>query len=369
MYDGPAVPAIQALPDEERTTITDTVRIGVVGAGENSIRQHIPKLLEIDGVSIVSVANRTKTSSQRVADSFGIQTVYEDWQALVADPRVDAIVVGTWPNLHHPVTMQALAHDKHVLCEARMAMNGDEARQMLQASRRKPHLVCHLVPSPLTLHVDESVKSLIAEGFTGEPIAIDVVHRTGEFPDPSAPLHWRQDERLSGKNILTVGIWYESIMRWAGTARAVTAVGKVVVPTRADDQGARSVVIPDHIDIIAAMKSGAQLSMQMSSVTGLGEKIGATIFGTEGTVHFDGTSLNVGRKGDQELQPFEIPEGEGRGWRVEEDFIAAIRGEGRPALTDFETGVRYMEFTDAVWQSMEERVTVSLPSGETGVER
>lgn len=340
--------------------------MGVVGAGANSVRTHIPNLLEMEAVTVVSVANRSRSSSQRVADRFGIETVHDDWQSLVADPGIDAVVVGTWPNMHHPVTLAALDEGKHVLCEARMAMDADQAREMLEAANRHPGLVSQLVPSPITLVVDEPVTRLLEEGHTGELIAIDVTHRTGEFADPNAPLSWRQDERLSGHNILTVGIWYEAIMRWVGPASDVTAVGKVVVPRRSDGEEIRDVVIPDHVDIVATMSNGAQLSMQMSSVTGLGAEVGATIFGTEGTIHFDGKSLTVGTREDDAMQPFEIPEGEVRGWRVEEDFIAAIRGEGEPALTDFKTGVRYMEFTDAVWRSMAEGLTVSLPSVETG---
>lgn len=353
-------------PGQERTNITDIIRVGLVGAGENSVRQHIPNLLAIDGVTLVAVANRTIESSRRVADTFRIPTVHEDWTELVADPEVNAVVIGTWPNLHHPVTLAAHDAGKHVLCEARMAMNSREAREMLDSANAHSELVSHLVPAPLTLRVDNSIVRLIGEGLTGDLVLVNVVHRGGEFADPSARLHWRQDERLSGNNIMTLGIWYESVMRWVGVAREVTAVGKVVVATRTDEQGQHEVMIPDHLDVIATMEDGAQLTMQMSTVTGLGGQIGATIFGTEGTIHFNGTSLNVGRKGDQELQPFEIPEGEGRGWRVEEDFIAAIRGEGKPALTDFETGVRYMEFTDAVWRSMHEGVTVPLPLEETG---
>lgn len=365
MYDGSAVRSFQA-PGRERTSITDIIRVGFVGAGENSVRHHIPNLLAIDEVSLVAVANRTSESSRRVAESFDIPTIYEDWRDLVADPGVDAVVIGTWPNMHHPVTLAAHQAGKHVLCEARMAMNSREAEEMLDSANAHSELVSHLVPAPLTLGVDDSVIRLIRGGFAGGLVLIDVTHRTGDFSDPSARLHWRQDERLSGNNILTLGIWYESIMRWAGVAREVTAVGKVVVDTREDELGPHEVVIPDHLDVIATMEMGAQLRMQMSSVTGMSNHIGATIFGTEGTIHFDGTNLSVGRRGDQELQPFEIPEGEGRGWRVEEDFIAAIRGEGEPAFTDFETGVKYMEFTDAVWRSMEDKVTVSLPLGRTG---
>jgi predicted dehydrogenase len=55
-----------------------TIRVGVVGAGGNTRLHHIPKLKKIDGVEVVSVANRSRASSERVAKEFGIPRVHED---------------------------------------------------------------------------------------------------------------------------------------------------------------------------------------------------------------------------------------------------------------------------------------------------
>jgi hypothetical protein len=49
------------------------------------------------------------------------------------------------------------------------------------------------------------------------------------------------------------------------------------------------------------------------------------------------------------------------GWRVEEEFIRAIRGEEPVQFTDFGSGVRYMEFTEAIARSLESALPVSLP--------
>ena len=99
----------------------ETVRIGVVGAGDATRSGHIPKFRAIEGVEVVGVVNRSRQSSQRVADELGIPTVYENWRDLVADPDIDAVFIGTWPHMHRPVVLGALEHDKHVLTEARFA--------------------------------------------------------------------------------------------------------------------------------------------------------------------------------------------------------------------------------------------------------
>src|SRR5262249_39945751 len=152
-------------------------------------------------------------SSERVAKEFGIPKVYEDWRDLVRAADVDAVCIGTWPYLHCAITEEALAQGKHVLCEARMAMDAAEGRRMLAAARRASHLVTQLVPAPHTLEVDASIVKLLAERYVGDVLAVDVQSSGGQFVEPDAPFHWRQDSSLSGVNVLNMGIWYEAMMR------------------------------------------------------------------------------------------------------------------------------------------------------------
>ena len=126
----------------------DVIRVGIVGAGNITIAKHIPGFQAIDGVEIIGVCNRSRESSERVSSRFGIPKVYDRWWELVEDPETNAIVIGTWPYMHCPVTLAALAADKHVICQARMAMNAREAHAMLDASRARPHLVTQVVPAP-----------------------------------------------------------------------------------------------------------------------------------------------------------------------------------------------------------------------------
>src|SRR5688572_25670292 len=100
-----------------------SLRIGIVGLGANTRQRHVPGLLACGDVEIAAVCNRRAESTAAAARELGISRTFEHWQDLVADPGLDAVVVGTWPNLHCAVTLAAIAHGKHVLCEARMARN------------------------------------------------------------------------------------------------------------------------------------------------------------------------------------------------------------------------------------------------------
>jgi len=341
-------------------TISIPLRVGVIGAGANTRTKHIPGLQTIDGVEVVAVCNRSRESGQRVADKLGIPRVMADWQALIGDPAIDAVVIGTWPYMHRLLTVAALEAGKHVMCEARMAMDASEARAMFEASRRHPHLVAQIVPSPFSLRVDRTIQRLLAEGWLGDVLAVEI--RAGnDFIDRHGPFHWWHDKDLSGLNIMSVGIWYEALMRWVGVATRVTATGKTFVPARVDGAGRRREVrIPDHIDVLADLACGAQAHIQVSSVTGLGGPPAATLYGSEGTLRFVQNKLYAGRRGDSELAEIDIPASEAGGWRVEEEFVNAIRGLEPITHTDFLTGLKYMEFTEAVNVSLAEGRSVAV---------
>ena len=151
-----------------------------------------------------------------------------------------------------------------------------------------------------------------------------------------------------------MGIWYEAMMRWLGPAHRVTAMTKVAVPRRKDASGAmREVKVPDHAEILVTFGSGAVGHLRFSSVTALAPPPEAWIFGSEGTIRLEADAKRVsgGRRGDAALKEIAIPVDQRIGWRVEEEFVNAIRGREKVARTNFEDGVRYMAFTEAVSKS------------------
>src|SRR5438874_12829533 len=106
------------------------IRIAIIGAGQVTRARHLPGLRAIPGVRIVGVCNQRRESAGRVAREFSIPKVYGGWEAVVDDPGVDAILIGAWPNVHCPVTLNAFDAGKHVLTQPRMAMNAREAQRL-----------------------------------------------------------------------------------------------------------------------------------------------------------------------------------------------------------------------------------------------
>jgi predicted dehydrogenase len=348
------------------------IRIGLIGAGANTRSRHIPGLRAIPDVEIVVVCNRRAESTTAVAADFAIPRTAATWEQVVDDPEVDAVVIGTWPYLHCPITLAALAAGKHVLTEARLALSAAEAHRMLAATRAHPGLVAQVVPSPFGLKAGGVIRAQIEAGYLGELREVLVVHRGGALADPHAPMSWRQDAGLSGVNMLTLGILHETLLRWVPPPVRVLAQAHAFIPARTDpDSGIlREVGTPDSVQVLAALEGGARAVYQFSAVTPFGQEMSITLAGSAGVLHYDlleerltGSSRTAGEEpgSNRPVRVIDVPPEQAGSWRVEADFIDSIR-EGKPVrLTDFATGVKYMEFTEAVARSARTGLPVSLP--------
>ncbi|MEX2599327.1 MAG: Gfo/Idh/MocA family oxidoreductase [Dehalococcoidia bacterium] len=341
----------------------DTIRIGIVGAGRNTVRSHIPGFRAMPNVEIVSVCNRSRESGERVAKEHGIPNVYDHWTELVDADDTDAICIGTWPYMHCPITLRTLERGKHVLCEARMAMNASEAHAMLDAARSHPELIAQLAPTRNSLEVDPIMRELLAEKFLGRLLVIDVQVSAHTFSDADSLMHWRHDRALTGFNMMNLGQWSETLTRWFGPASRVMATTRVHNPYRRDASGMQRIAtVPDHVEVVCDMVCGAQARYQVSEVTGFATPA-VWMYGSEGTLKFDVDQrvLYGARKGESELRLIDMPKEKRGGWRVEETFINAIRGVEPVTFATFEEGVAYMEFTEAVARSAQDGTVVSLP--------
>jgi predicted dehydrogenase len=359
--------APRGLSAQERRPATpaarDRIRVGIIGAGGIVGSTHIPGLRRMAGVEIVAVANRSLESSRRAADEFGIPGAYADWEQLLAADGIDAVLIGTWPYMHRTITLAALDSGRHVLCQARMANNTAEAREMLAASQRHSNLVCQLVPTSGSYRIDRALQGLLTDGAVGQVLSVEVQMLQRGFADFGGELDWRHDPEFSGINVLNVGGTYESVLRWLGPGNRVLAKTRVQVPTRRDEQGLqRATTMPDHVEVLYELGNGAPVHMKFSETTGLSRGNDIWIFGSEGTIHVDNEqNIFVGRRGERDLTAHpNPPEGQAR-HRVEEEFINAIRGIEPVALNTFDIGVRYMEWTEAIHRSAASGAVVNLP--------
>jgi len=178
-------------------TVLADVRWGIIGAGDVCEVKSGPALQRAAGSSLVAVMRRDGAKAADFARRHGVPKWYDDADALIADPDINAIYVATPPAAHADITARAAAAGKPVYVEKPMARTHAECLAMLQACsaagvklfvayyrRRLPNIL--------------KVKALLRDGVIGELLHVDVRLSKPLGPAARDPANWRVDPVLAG---------------------------------------------------------------------------------------------------------------------------------------------------------------------------
>jgi predicted dehydrogenase len=157
---------------------------------------------------------------------------------------------------------------------------------------------------------------------------------------------------LSGVNVMALGIVYEMMARWLGQASAVQARARLREPLRPTPRGDVGADVPDEVSVLADFPNDVTATIEMATFATAGDRNEVRLLGTRGTLVAD-----LGAERLQLVAPdgatteLQIRPDERGDWRVEAEFVEAIRRGTTVRLTDFRSGVGYMAFTDAAVRS------------------
>jgi predicted dehydrogenase len=360
------------------------VRVAIIGAGAVSDYHHVPAIRLDPRAELVGVCDSSPELLARRRSEWGCDNVTTDFEALCADPNVDAVVIATPNFTHRDIALAAARNGKHVMCEKPLGLNADEVRQMYHACRDAG--VVHM--TAFTYRFAPSMRymrHLATSGALGE-----LRHfRSQRFLDwPETSWGWRQYKDKAGAGDLfdmTIHRIDFAIDLLGPLARLCGAVARFAPRDRtATGDACPPSEVDDWSSLIGEFQQGATGVWEGTTLAkgygfkGFGHEW-AEINGSEGTavyrLHMP-NQIMVGKTG-QDLAPVDVPaeflkpEGSPRDPSQGEpatvfrydlmwEFVSAIV-EGREAVPSFYDGLRAQVVADSVLRSHAERRWVDIP--------
>ncbi|MEO2045452.1 MAG: Gfo/Idh/MocA family oxidoreductase [Pirellulales bacterium] len=202
--------------------------IGVIGCGFVGRGAHVPSIANIEGARLVAIADVDEKRRNKAAKKHKVESAYDDYNKLINDQQVDAVIVALPTPLHVPASLAALEAGKHVICEMPLAPSLEEADQLIDAASRSRIV---LMPS-LTFRFTSNyvkAKEMITQGVLGNPTG--VLYR--EFiPASDLASQWPADCWMwqiekSGGPLFTLSVWSIDLIRWLFDTE-ITSVEPVV---------------------------------------------------------------------------------------------------------------------------------------------
>jgi 1,5-anhydro-D-fructose reductase (1,5-anhydro-D-mannitol-forming) len=187
------------------------VRFGIGGFGLHAVKRLMPGFANANNCRVTALSRRDPDRARESAREFGIEHAFASTADLCASPDVDAVFVATPDALHLADVLEAVRHGKPVLVEKPMAMNGDEARQMVDAAQAAKVMlgVAHI------MRFEESVRwfrERVSSGTIGKPV---LARATFVAPLATSARTWINDPSLAtGGPLADIGVHCFDTLRY-----------------------------------------------------------------------------------------------------------------------------------------------------------
>lgn len=239
------------------------------------------------------ICSTTPEVAARKAEEFGFNTSTGRWQDLVANPKVEAIVIASPPTTHRLIALAAIAAGKPVFCEKPLGASLDDAHAMTAAAAAAhvPNMVgFNYVRTPAM----QLAREMILGGEIGDIVHVRAEHNEDFLADPQTPASWRTRDACAGNLGDLAPHIVNAILRLAGPVERVVADVQTVHTTRPGPEGREPVANDDQVNFLCRFESGVMGSITISRVaTGRKMSYAFDITGTKGALHFDAEDQNA----------------------------------------------------------------------------
>ena len=268
------------------------VGVGFIGTGF-ARKVQMPAFAACDGARIVSVASGSLANARSAAEAFGAERFTGDWRETVEHPDVDLICITTPPVLHREMTLAALEHGKHVLCEKPMAMNAVEAEEMCYAAERAGVLA--LVDFELRFQPGrQRAYMMIREGEIGKVRHVKWNFRAPQRGSSDLPWNWWSDIEQGGGALGAINSHIIDSFHWFLDSEVSSVFCQLQshVKKRPFEGGFREVTTDDEANMIlrfadSELCSDATGIVSVSMIEQPEYVSRLEIFGTEGAIRID----------------------------------------------------------------------------------
>lgn len=320
------------------------VKWGVLGTAGIAAGCTIPGMKKAEGCELYAIAGRSIKKAEEFKERFGFVKAYEGYDALLADPEIEAVYIPLPNNIHFEWVIKALNAGKHVLCEKPIAMNETELRKMFAAAKKNDRILAEAFAYLHSPYI-EALKEVINSGEIGEIDYIDTAFLTQDYSED-----FRLHKELGGGGIYDIGCYCTSMI--------LTLVDSEIEYIKADAELDKTGV--DHMaSVLLKFKNGVRASFNAGMMLGVDTCDRYDRLFIHGSKGYIRSNVEYNEEGELEFT-VTIKDEEGNrnssrrkiksdsNYRLEiERFSRAVRGEIKPLITE-EFSVKNMRLLDRI---------------------
>ena len=344
------------------------IRWGILGAGGIADRRTMPGMLLAEHAQIQAVMEIDADMAERLRAKYNAASAYTSEEALLSDPEIDAVYIGTPPVCHVEQAKICADHGKHILIEKPLAMTSEEGQKVVDYCKSKGVLIAAGLMMRFGAYV-QAMKKAVAEGKIGKPVS-GYAQFTCWYPD--MPGNWRQSKKNGGGgSMMDMGVHCIDLMQYIlGT--------KVKDVAAFHDTLTFNYEVEDSSTVLLRMENGAQCVVQSNfNIPDDAAKWRIELFGDQGRLigdtvigQVDGGSLDAMFLGAQGAYDAQQDKKDGERSAIEVEFgnmyareVASFSNSiltGAPLEVPAEEAVQVQRVMEAAYRSNDEARTIKL---------
>lgn len=336
------------------------LRLGIIGAGWPG-QMHAKAAHGLEIATLAAIAELDDERREAFEKEYSRARSYGDYNELLHDEKIDAVIICLPNFLHFPASLAALEAGKHVLCEKPPTLNAAEMKVLHETASQRGLLYYFSRQFRFTPEM-RLAKALVDEGRLGQ-----VYHATATFVRsrgiPSWGGGWFTDKKRSGGGaLIDIGIHaLDAVWYLMGTPKPV-AVSAQVFRNFAHLVDVPVFDVEDSAYGFIRFDNGAVVQLETSWAGNLTDDIpprqyfgresnNSILYGTKGSIRLKPFALFEDRGGELVKVELEAKPNEAGGFELQlQNFVEAARGEAKP-INDADQAVALMEMIDGIYAS------------------
>jgi len=205
--------------------MSQKIRWGILSTAKIGVEKVIPAMQRGTLTEVVAIASRSEEKAKLAADKLGIGKSCGSYEALLADPEIDAIYNPLPNDGHVPWSIKAMEAGKHVLCEKPIGLSAAEGRTLADAAAKFPKL--KLMEAFMYRHHPQwkTAKELVLSGKIGKLRTIQTFF--SYYSDDASNIRSRPE--MGGGGLMDIGCYAISLSRWLFDAEPARVLGHVEI--------------------------------------------------------------------------------------------------------------------------------------------
>lgn len=341
------------------------IKIGIIGAGKITKDGHLKAIQHLnEEVEVSAIADINIAAAQTLAKEYNIPSIYSDYNDLLKNENVDAVLISVPNYLHSPIAIEAMKKGKHVLCEKPLAINSEEANKMVNIQKQTNRILMVAYHNLFRSDI-EYIKKSILENKLGKIYygKCGWIRRAGI---PSWGNWFTDKEKSGGGPLIDIGVhMLDLVLYLMDYPKPVSVFGSAFNIFGRDHKGMnRARVVADEngifnvedfavalirfengVTILIETSWAANIESDSIYLSILGDKAGA------GFLNDSGPYLYMEEKGTQlNIKPQVLFDYEGARIKMWHHFAECIRNNTKP-ISSAENGLLANKILDAIYES------------------